>query len=137
MLRAAQLLRSLLPILITMVAQTVQFLRLALSSRTALSAEILFLRKQLAFYREHPISPRRLTAAARFSLLLWCRFLHWREALIIVKQRPSSAVSREVMQHGGRLNIEPTKPINRPGLGFASHTMPARHPQPAPECCRE
>jgi len=39
-----------------------------------LSAEVLFLRKQLAFYRERQISPRRLTAAARFSLLLWSRF---------------------------------------------------------------
>jgi hypothetical protein len=43
------------------------------------------LRKQLAFYQEHQVSPRRLTAAARFSLVLWSRFFHWREALLIVK----------------------------------------------------
>ena len=47
MLRTAQLLRSSSLILITIVAQSVQFLRLALSSRAALSAEVLFLRKQL------------------------------------------------------------------------------------------
>jgi hypothetical protein len=85
MLRTPQLLRSLLLILITIVAQSLQFLRWALSSRAALSAEVLFLRKQLAFYQEHQISPRKLTAAARFSLLLWSRFFHWREALMIVK----------------------------------------------------
>jgi hypothetical protein len=48
MLRTAQLLRSLLRILITTVAQSTQFVRLALSSRAALSAEVLFLRMQLA-----------------------------------------------------------------------------------------
>ena len=83
MLRAAQLLRSLLLILITTVAQSTQFLRLAPSSRAALSAEVLFLRKQLAFYQEHQIPPRKLTAAARFSLVLWSRFFNWREALMI------------------------------------------------------
>ena len=55
--------------LITVVVQSIQFLRLALSSRSALSAEILFLPKQLVFYQEHQIAPRKLTASARF---LWC-----------------------------------------------------------------
>jgi putative transposase len=85
MLKTVQLLRSLLLILITTVAQSIQFLRLSLSSRAALSAEVLFLRKQLAFYQERQISPRKLTAAARFSLVLWSRFFHWRDALMIVK----------------------------------------------------
>ena len=87
MFRTAQLLRSLLLILITTVAQSTQFLRLALSSPGCLtvSAEVLLLRKQLAFYQEHQIPPRKLTAAARFSLVLWSRFFNWREALMIVK----------------------------------------------------
>jgi hypothetical protein len=80
MLRIVHLFRSLLLILITVVAQGIQFLRLALTSRAALSAEVLFLRKQLVFYQEHRIPPRKLTAAARFSLVLWSRFFHWREA---------------------------------------------------------
>jgi hypothetical protein len=85
MLRIVQLLQLLLLIFITIVAQGIQFMRLAFSSRAALSAEVLFLRKQLAFYREHQISPRRLTVPARFSLVLWSRFFHWREASMIVK----------------------------------------------------
>jgi hypothetical protein len=36
-----------------------------------LGAEVLFLGKQLAFYEEHEVQPRKLTYAARFSLALW------------------------------------------------------------------
>jgi hypothetical protein len=72
-------------ILINTSAQGIEFLRLAVSSRSALSAEVLFLRKQLAFYQEHQIPPRKLTDGARFSLVLWSRLFNWREALMIVK----------------------------------------------------
>jgi hypothetical protein len=85
MRRTAQLFRSLLSILITTAGQGIQFLRLAVSSRAELSAEVLFLRKQLAFYQEHQVQPRKLTDAARFSLLLWSRLFNWRKALMIVK----------------------------------------------------
>jgi putative transposase len=61
------------------------FLAATLRSRTAVSAEILFLRKQLAFYQEHQIPPRRLTDSARFSLIFWSRLFDWKEALVIVK----------------------------------------------------
>lgn len=37
-----------------------RFLPCLFRSRTALIAEILFLRKQLAFYREREVEPRRL-----------------------------------------------------------------------------
>ena len=58
---------------------------LALRSRTALIAESLFFRKQLAFCQEHEIRPRRLTNAARLSLVLSARFFDWRSALLVVK----------------------------------------------------
>jgi putative transposase len=61
------------------------FLRSSVRSRSALLAENLFLRKQLAFYQEHQIQPRRLTDAARFSLVLWSKFCNWKSALVIVK----------------------------------------------------
>jgi hypothetical protein len=81
----AQPLRSLLSILIITAGQGIQFLWLAVSSRAQLSAEVLFLRKQLAFYKEHQVRPRKLTDAARFSLVLWSRLFNWRAALMIVK----------------------------------------------------
>jgi putative transposase len=54
-------------------------------SRSVLLAENLFLRKQLAFCQERQIRPRRLTDAARFSLVLWSRFCNWKSALVVVK----------------------------------------------------
>ena len=62
----------------------IQFLRTITRSRAALGAEVLFLRKQLAYYQEHEIRPRRLTDAARLSLVLWSRFFDWKESLAIV-----------------------------------------------------
>jgi len=41
------------------------FVSLALRSRTQLAAENLFLRKQLAFYRERQVKPRRADDATR------------------------------------------------------------------------
>ena len=54
----------------------------AFRSRTALLAENLFLRKQLAFYREHKVRPRPLTDAARLGLVLWSRWFDWKNALM-------------------------------------------------------
>lgn len=69
--------QSLIAILICLIAETVSGLALAIRSRTALTAENLFLRKQLAFYQERQTRPRRLTDAARFSLALWSRLFDW------------------------------------------------------------
>jgi transposase InsO family protein len=49
-----------------------------------MAAEILFLRKQLAFYQERKIKPRRFDDGARLSLLLFSKFFDWRSALINV-----------------------------------------------------
>jgi transposase InsO family protein len=66
-------------------AEIFRFLALALRSRTALAAENLFLRKQLAFYEEHHIQSRRLDDSARFCLAILSRLFSWRNALLIVK----------------------------------------------------
>src|SRR5215472_15657556 len=50
-----------------------------------LIAENLFLRKQLGFYQEHQIKPRRMTDAARLSLVFWSRFCEWKSVLVVVK----------------------------------------------------
>ena len=76
---------SLLNLITDLVADGLLFCRLLFLSRAALSAEILFLRKQLAFYQERQVQPRRLNDSARFSLVLLSRFCNWKEALVIVK----------------------------------------------------
>ena len=77
-------LNSLLNLTTDLVADGLLFCRLLFRSRTALTAEVLFLRKQLAFY-ERQVQPRRLNDSARFSLILWSRLYNWKEALVIVK----------------------------------------------------
>ena len=67
-------------------------------SHSALAAENLFLRKQLAFYQEHKIRPRRLSNAARFSLLPWSRLFDWQAALAIVK--PDTFAGSEKLTNG-------------------------------------
>ena len=74
-----------LSLLLSLITELFGSFGLALRSRTALSAEVLFLRKQLAFYQERKVRPRRLTAGARLALVLWSSLFDWRDALIIVK----------------------------------------------------
>ncbi len=82
---AKRSLDSLLILITDLVTEGLLFFRLLFRSRTALSAEVLFLRKQLAFYQERQVQPRRLNDSARFSLILWSRLCNWKEALVIVK----------------------------------------------------
>jgi hypothetical protein len=56
-----------------------RFLRLTVRSHSALGAEILFLRKQLAFYEERETPPRRLNDSARLSLVFWSRLFRLEE----------------------------------------------------------
>jgi putative transposase len=76
---------SLLNLITDLVVDGLLFFLLQFRSRTSLSAEVLFLRKQLAFYEERQVQPRRLNDSARFSLILWSRLCDWKEALVIVK----------------------------------------------------
>src|SRR5262245_35164533 len=54
-------------------------------SRAYLSAENLFLRKQLALYVERQAKPRRADDATRITLVALSRFLEWRQLLTVVK----------------------------------------------------
>ena len=79
------ILRRLFAIAFGLLQEFLRFGRGLLRSQTALAAENLFLRKQLAFYQERTIKPRRLNDSARLSLLFWSRWFDWRDALVIVK----------------------------------------------------
>ncbi len=63
----------------------VRLLRISLRPRAALAAENLFLRKQLALYRERQVKPRRAADSLRLTLVLLARCFAWREALTIVQ----------------------------------------------------
>ena len=61
------------------------FIRLFLSSHVALVAENLFLRKQLALFRERETRPRGTTASIRLAMVALAKFFDWRDALAIVQ----------------------------------------------------
>jgi hypothetical protein len=62
-----------------------KILRLFLISQSALVAENIFLRRQLALFVERKVRPRRTDATTRLVMRALTRFFGWREALVIVK----------------------------------------------------
>ena len=69
----------------TMVSDGLSFFAAASRRRTALPAENLFLRKQLALFREREKKARPTTPADRFVFSKLAHWFDWRSALLIVK----------------------------------------------------
>ena len=65
----------------TLMADGMRFIALLARFRTALAAENFFLRKQLAFYQERKIRPRRFGNVPRFMLVLLSHGFAWQNAL--------------------------------------------------------
>jgi putative transposase len=71
--------------LCALILDAMRWLRLCLRSPTALAAENLFLRKQLALYQQGQVKPRRATDATRCTLIWLSRWFDWRQALTVVQ----------------------------------------------------
>src|SRR5882724_7982133 len=71
--------------LLMLLVDALHFLRLCLRSPTALAAENLFLRKQLALYQERQVKPQHATNAIRIALTWLARWFDWRRALVVVQ----------------------------------------------------
>jgi len=71
--------------LLLLLVDIVRLLRLCLRPSPVLAAENLFLRKQLAFYQERHVKPRRATPAACCTLVWLACWFDWRQALAIVQ----------------------------------------------------
>ena len=99
MLRVPRLLHHLVQLtctLLTLLVDAAHFLWLCLHVPTALAAENLFLRKQLALYQERQIKPQRATDATRLALVWLGRWFDWRQALAIVQPETLPAgISRD------------------------------------------
>jgi len=63
----------------------VRFVALAFRSHGSLAAENLFLRKQLAYYLERQVKPRRADTPTRLTLVLLGRFVDWQLLLTLVQ----------------------------------------------------
>ena len=68
----------------TLFNDAMHFMALLARSRTALAAENLFLRKQLAFYQERKVRPRRFDNVTRLMLVLLSLGFAWKVALVNV-----------------------------------------------------
>ena len=96
--------RRLLKLSVTLeilVSDCINFCAAGLRSRTALAAENLFLRKQLALFQEREKKAAATTAADRFILSKLARFFDWRSALVIVKPALTVKESERIENIGG------------------------------------
>ena len=96
--------------LLTLLVDVVRFLRLCLRPAPVLAAENLFLRKQLAFYQERHVTPRRATDAARFILVWLARWFDWRQALVIVQPQTFTRWHRQGFRLFWRWKSRPGRP---------------------------
>src|SRR5690242_6890862 len=95
------------------VSDCVNFCAAGLRSRTALAAENLFLRKQLALFREREKKAAATRAADRFVLSKLARFFDWRSALVIVKPATLIGWHRAAFHRFGRWK---SRPVGRPAI---------------------
>jgi hypothetical protein len=82
--RIINLLADLANLARTLFIDGMRFVALLARSRSALVAENLFLRKQLSFYKERKVAPRRFDNVSRFILVLLSRDFVWKDALVNV-----------------------------------------------------
>ena len=96
-----------------LVSDCVNFCTAGLRSRTALAAENLFLRKQLALFKEREKKAVPTTAADRFVLSKLARFFDWRSALVIVKPATLIGWHRAAFRQFWRWK---SRPVGRPAI---------------------
>ena len=73
--------------LFQVVIDLISLLFLLMCSRGKLAAETLFLRKQLAMYKERSIKPGRIDSATKLTLIGLSRFFNWKGALVVVQPK--------------------------------------------------
>jgi len=76
-----------LHIIVRIISDFAIYLWLCVKPSKNLTAENLFLRKQLALYKERQIKPRSTDPASRFTMALLFQRFDWRDALVIVQPR--------------------------------------------------
>jgi transposase InsO family protein len=72
-------------IVVRLIEDALRWLVLLARSTESVSAENLFLRRQLGLFMERGVRPRRMDAATRVSLAVLARLFDWRSALVVVQ----------------------------------------------------
>jgi len=86
------------------------FVLLMLRPHSALVAENLFLRKQLAMYQERKLKPRRPDTPLRVALVLLSRLFHWKDALVVVQPQTLVRWHRQGFRLFWRWKSRPGRP---------------------------
>jgi hypothetical protein len=97
----------------------------ATPAKVATHPENLFLRKQLAFYQERNIRPRRTSHPAQLTLVLLSRWFNWRSALTVVTPRTFISWQRKRYQLFWRNQCQAGRPRIPPDLQRLIRTMRA------------
>jgi hypothetical protein len=123
---------------LNVLADLLRVVVLGLRSNSSLAAENLFLRKQLAFYEERKVKPRRADNPARLSLVLLSRWFNWRSALTVVTPRTFIGWQRKRSQLFWRRECQAGRPQIPPELQRLIRTMARENPSwgPGANCQR-
>jgi putative transposase len=113
---------------LTIFGDLFRLVALSLRSKSSLAAENLFLRKQLAFYRERKIKPRRTDNRTRLTLALLGRWFDWRSALAVVTPKTFIGWHRKGYQLFWRWKCQSGRPRIPPHLQHLISQAGARQP---------
>src|SRR5712691_8034920 len=94
----------------SLICDGLRWLWLILRSTSAVEAENLFLRRQLALYVERGVKPRRIDSVTRVALAFLSRFFHWRDALVVVRPETMIRWHRAGWKLLWRLKSRPGRP---------------------------
>ncbi len=114
--------------LFQVVIDLISFLFLLTRSQGKLAAENLFLRKQLAFYKEQGIKPSRVDSATKFTLVALSRFFDWKDALAFVQPKTLIRWHREGFRIFWRWKSKMVRPAISEDLKTLIHQMARENP---------
>ena len=112
----------------TLFTDGMHFISLFARSRTALAAENLFLRKQLAFYQERKVVPRRFDNVSRYILVLLSHGFAWKDALVNVTPKTFIGWHRAGFRLFWRWKSRPGRPRIPPELRTLIRAMARDNP---------
>jgi putative transposase len=112
----------------TLFTDCAHFITLCARSRTALAAENLFLRKQLAFYQERKAKPRRFDNISRYILVLLSHGFVWKDALVNVTPKTFIGWHRAGFRLFWRWKSRPGRPRIPPELRTLIRAMARDNP---------
>lgn len=104
------MIRRLLGVVLAIATTALQHTLISHRSRQKLAAENLFLRKQLALFKEREIEPRRADDATRAALVWLSRAFNWRDSLVVVQPATLIRWHREGFRRYWKLKSRPGRP---------------------------